>query len=136
MGNSFRNKHPVPATHSIRGEAGAGPLGVGEAVVPRGVASSGGVAGRFVAVGIGAARAGLRVRGNSATREVAPLGRFAARIHPKGNPADLQAATGDRAVSAPVHVARFRSIEAVAGAVVHRSVQRFVGAAVVHKCPQ
>eukprot|EP00964_Phaeocystis_antarctica_P150311 scaffold117697_cov69-Phaeocystis_antarctica.AAC.2 len=116
----------------IHREAGAGPLGVGEAVVPRGVTSAGGVAGRLVAVGVGAARAGLRVRGDSATREVAPLGRLAARIRPQGNPADLEAATGDRTVSAPVHVARFRSIEAGAGAVVHRSVQRFVGAVVVH----
>eukprot|EP00964_Phaeocystis_antarctica_P006554 scaffold3546_cov66-Phaeocystis_antarctica.AAC.4 len=57
---------------------GAGPLGVGEALVLCSINSAEGVAGGLGAAGVGAARAGLLVRGNSA----APLGRLPARIRP------------------------------------------------------
>merc|ERR1719324_527800 len=114
MGGSSRRRRRV------HGCPGARPLGVGEAVVPGGV---------------GAARAGLLVRGNSATREVAPLGRFPDRFRVKGDGADLEAATKNRKVSAPVHVARCRSIEAGAVTAVPGGVPRLVGAVVVHSKP-
>ena len=107
-------------------EAGAGPNGVGEAVIARRVTAAGVSAG-----GIRAARAGLVVWRHGATWEAAALGRFPARVRPKGNPADLEAGQQNTVIRAPVHVAPLRSSDAVAGTNVAGCVPGHVGTVVI-----